>query len=124
MLYKNLLTQISLIIPIFFIFFTFQLCIMPCYSVAYGMGISLLNVCVSTVASVLGSRIADKKPAQGVAIVFILAGVRFVMIGVLFAVGMSVLKLNALNMLLAFVIIHLFGQLANLVFSLKSNLKK
>lgn len=118
-LLRNLLVQLSLIIPVFFLFFIFQFCIMSCNSVAYGMAISLLNEIVSLLVAILGQKIIEQKPKQGVALFFVFAAVRFVMIGALFAVGIAVLGLDALTMLLAFVVLHLSGQIINLIFNLK-----
>ncbi len=115
--YFPIISQIYLIIPIFILAFIFQLCIIPCNSVGYGVLISLLNIVLATTINQQGHKIAKKSAKQGIALVFVFAGVRFVMIGALFAVGIGLLELNALTMVLAFSLLHLGGQTINLMFN-------
>ena len=113
--HRPITIQLILVIPIFLLFSIFQFCIIPCNSVGYGILISLANIILATVINQLSLKIAQQSPKQGIALVFVFAGVRFVMIGVLFAIGIGVLALDAVTMLLAFVLLHVGGQIINLM---------
>lgn len=105
--------QLLLIIPLFFILLFFEYCIIACNSIAYGVLVSLSNAAVVLIVSIIASRIATNNPKAAIALAFGFGGVRFVMIGALFYLGIKWLNLAALPMLISFAGLHLTAALVN-----------
>lgn len=117
--YRSLWLQLILAVPVFLLLFGGGLGIIFGNSASYGILISVTNAMIVLIINQLGQKIAQTNPKQGIGLVFVFAGVRFVMIGVLFAIGIGWLGLDALSMLLSFIWVHIGGQVLNLMINLK-----
>lgn len=118
--YRPLWLQLILALPIYLLLFSLGLGIIFASSASYGVLISVTNVIIVLITNQLGQKIAQTNPKQGIGLVFVFAGVRFVMIGVLFAIGIGWLGLDAFSMLLSFIWVHIGGQVLNLMMNLNN----
>lgn len=111
--YRLLFWQLFLIIPLFVFAYLFDLCIIPCKSFLYGVFIAFLNIYLVVLINHIATLIADRNPKKGVAFVFAFAGVRFMLIAVLFAVGLAYFALPAVPMVFAFIGLLIGAQILN-----------
>ncbi len=123
MLYSkySIILQLFLIIIIFSFIYLLDMRIIVYKSFFYGVFIALLNFLLVTIVNNMALIFADKNPKKGVAFAFIFAGIRFILVGVLFALGFKVLMLSPLPMLLPFAVLYIGVQLLGLFQSLKNN---
>lgn len=117
--YRPIAVQLLLLLTIYLLLALCNQCIILSSSAGYGGMIALINAVIVLVINQLSQTVAKKNPKQGVALVFVFAGVRFLLIGVLFAVGIGGLKLDALSMLVVFSILHLGSQVIEVMMNLK-----
>ncbi len=110
----SIILQIFLIIIVFSFIYLFDVCIIYCKSFLYGVFIALLHFLLVTIVNNIALIIADKSPKKGIAFAFLFAGIRFVVVGLLFALGLGFFMLLPVPMLLAFVILYIVGQLLGL----------
>lgn len=79
----------------------------------YGVFLGLANVSMLAFTFKLANQRAEIDAKQGVAILYLSAVVRFILLAVLFVIGLAWLKMNPMAVVLTFVVMQI-GQMANL----------
>jgi len=80
---------------------------------AYGFLIGILNVAMLAYTFEKANKKSAKNPQSGILVLYLSAVIRFILLAVLFILGLSLLKLNPLAVVLTFVAMQL-GQVFNL----------
>ena len=79
----------------------------------YGMFIGLANVGMLALTFRQANRRAEDDPKSGILVLYMSAVIRFVLLAVLFVIGLALLKLEPVGMVITFVVMTL-GQMFNL----------
>ncbi len=79
----------------------------------YGFIVGLANILMLSLTFKKAERTASKDPSMGVMILYMSAVVRFVLLAVLFVLGLSLLELEPMPVVLTFVVMQI-GQMFNL----------
>ena len=79
----------------------------------YGVFLGLANVAMLGLTFKLANNKAAEDPKQGVLILYLSAVVRFILLAVLFVIGLAWLKLDPMAVVLTFVVMQI-GQMGNL----------
>ena len=109
---KLIITQLLLTILIVVFYAKINNDIMAGLSALAGCVVALINTALFLVSAVIAR--TTKEVKQGIVIAYLLAGVRFVLVAVLFAMG-AILGLSMLPMIVGFIVLQL-GQLVNLIY--------
>ncbi len=92
---------------------------MPCNALSYGALVAFINTVLVFFMYQLAHKLAGDDAKKEVALTLIFAGVRFLMMGILLAIGFRWIVPSALAMLSGFVVLQFGGQIISALLTIK-----
>ena len=92
---------------------------MPCHSLSYGALVAFTNTVLVFFAYQLAHQLVGDNARKEVALTAVFAGVRFLIVASLLAIGFRWLVPSALIMLVGFVVLQFGGQIISVLLTIK-----